>query len=93
MRGLFSSCGKQRLLFVAVLELLIVVALLVAEPGLEDAWTSVVMARGLNSCDPWASSPQGTWDLPDPETEPVCPALVGTLPLRHQGSPSFSPPP
>lgn len=83
MRGLFLSCGKQRLLFVAVPELLIVVALLVA-----GAWPRGCVDVSGYGTWAWLPGPrlaaQGTWDLPDPETEPVCPALVGTLPLRHQ---------
>ena len=45
-RGLFSGCSEQGLLFVVVHELLIAVASLVAEHGLE--------ARGLHSCGTWA---------------------------------------
>ena len=51
----FSSCGKQRLLFVVVHRLLIVVASLVEHGlqtcGLQQLWHmgSVVMARGLQS--------------------------------------------
>ena len=43
----FSSCGKWGLLFIAVRRLLIAVASLVAEHGLE--------ACGLSSCGTWAS--------------------------------------
>ena len=34
LRGLFSSCSKQEQLFIAVLQLLIVGASLVVDPGL-----------------------------------------------------------
>ena len=51
VRGLFSSCREQGLLFVAVRGLLIVVASFVAEQGLESTRASVVVALGLSSCD------------------------------------------
>ena len=53
----FSSCGERGLLFVAVHGLLIAVAALVAEHGLQARGLqqlqhagSVVVARGLSSC-------------------------------------------
>ena len=52
--GLFSSCGEQGLLLVAVCGLLVAVASLVAEHGLESARASVVAVCGLNSCGSWA---------------------------------------
>ena len=45
----FSSCGKWRLLFIAVCGLLIEVASFVVVQAL-GTWTSVVAARGLSSC-------------------------------------------
>ena len=46
----FSSCIEHGLLFVAVRGPLIAVAWLVAEHGLQGAWASVAVARGLSSC-------------------------------------------
>ena len=46
----FSSCVKRGLLFVAVHGLLIAVASLVVEHGLQAHRLSVVVARGLSSC-------------------------------------------
>ena len=66
-RGLFSSCGERGLLFVAVRGLLIAVASLVAEHGLQ----------GFSSCGWRAQLPRGTWDLSGPGLEPVSPALAG----------------
>ena len=85
----FSSCGEQGLLFVAVHGLLIVVASLVAEHQLQGEWASVVVVRGLSSCDSqalelrlsscdtWAQLLCGMWDLPRPGIEPVSPVLAG----------------
>ena len=47
---LFSICGEPRLLFLAVHGLLIVVASLVAEHGVQGMRASVVAASGLSSC-------------------------------------------
>ena len=58
----FSSCGEQRLLFIAVFRLLIVV---------------VSRALRLSSCDPGAWLSHGMWDLPGPEMEYVFHALAG----------------
>ena len=52
LHGLFSSCGKWGLLFVAGSGLLVAVASLV-EYGLQRAWASVVVAHGLGSCASW----------------------------------------
>ena len=49
-----SSCGERGRLFVAVRGLLIAVASLVVEHGLQRAWASVDAAGGLSSCGPWA---------------------------------------
>ena len=77
----FSSCGERGLLFVVVHRLLIAVASLVVEHGLQ--------ARGLSSCDLWALECRpssrgaraqllcGMWDLPKPGLQPVFPALAG----------------
>ena len=48
MRAL-STCSEQRLLFIAVHGLLIAVAALVAEYGLQGSWASVVGVQGLSS--------------------------------------------
>ena len=76
---LFLSCGERGLLFVAVHGLLIAVASLAAEHGLQacrlqQLWHagSVVVARGLSSCGAWAQSLRGMWDLPGPGSNP-CP--------------------
>ena len=57
LRGLFSSCSKRGLLFIAVPGLLIMVASLVEERGL--------LAHVLSICDLWALecrlSSCGTW--------------------------------
>ena len=50
VRGLFSSCGEQGLLFIVVCGLLIALASLVAEHEALGAWASVVVACGLSSC-------------------------------------------
>ena len=49
VHGLFSSCGEQGLLFVAVCGLLIAVASRCGARAL-GAWASVVVACGLSSC-------------------------------------------
>ena len=45
---LFSSCSEQGLLFIGVHRLVIMVASLVAEHGLQSVWTSVVMVHELS---------------------------------------------
>ena len=50
----FSNFCEPGLFLVAVLRLLIVVASLVAETGLEGIQASVVAAHGLSSCVSWA---------------------------------------
>ena len=62
----FSSCGERGLLFVAVHELLIEVASLVAEHRLSGCGARAWLLRGM-------------WDLPGPGLEPVSPALAGGL--------------
>ena len=80
----FSSCSKWGLLFVALHGLLIAVASLVAEHGLQASGlqqlqhtVSVVVARGLSSYGARAQLLQGMWYLPGPGLEPVSPALAG----------------
>ena len=63
------SWSKQESLFIAVHELLTVVASLVTEHGL--------LPHGLGSCGAWAELPHGTWHLPRPGIEPVSLALAG----------------
>ena len=65
----FSSCGEQRLLFVAVRGLLLAVASLVAEHRLQT--------RRLSSCGARAQLLRSMWDLPGPGPEHVSPALAG----------------
>ena len=84
----FSSCGEEGLLFIAVRGLLIVVASCCGAWAL-GAWASVVVAHGLSSCGSWAlecrfsscgaraSLLRGMWDLPGPGLEPMSPALAG----------------
>ena len=88
MRASSSFCELGPFL-VAVLRRLVVVASLVAEPGLEGIQASVVAARGLCSCVSWAHEHRlgsyGTqgqllcsvWDLPEPGIEPVSLELAG----------------
>ena len=45
------------------------VASLVAEPGLQSVWASVVVTHGV-------SDSAGMWDLPGPGIEPMSPALA-----------------
>ena len=73
----FSSCGEWGLLFVAVHGLLIGVASLVAERGLQGARSSVVVARRLSSCGSWAQLLHGMWDFPGPGLESMSPTLAG----------------
>ena len=78
----FSRCSKQRLLFAAVGGLLVVVASLVAEHGLQ--------ACKLSSCGSWAQLPLAMWDPPRPGIEPISPALSGRfLTSGPPGSPDF----
>ena len=65
----FSSCGERELLFIAVRGLLIAVASLVAEHGLQ--------MRGLSSCGTWAQLPRDMWNLPGPGLEPMSPSFAG----------------
>ena len=65
----FSSCGKRGPLFIAVRRPLTIAASLVAEHRLQ--------MRRLSNCGSRAQLLHGTWDLPRPGLEPVCPALAG----------------
>ena len=74
---------------VAVHGLLIVVASLVVEHGLQNVQASAGAAQGLGGCSSgalkhrlnsygaWAQLLCNMWDLPRPEIEPVSPALAG----------------
>ena len=86
LKGFFSSCSKQGLLFIAVHGFLIAVASLVIEYGLWGLQASIVVPmdsvvelRGsrawLNSCGAWAQLLHSMRDLPGPGNEPVSPAL------------------
>ena len=97
----FSSCGKQGPLLVAVCRLLIAVASLVAEHGLQahglqQLWHagSVVVAHGLQSAGSLfvvhgLSCSTACGIFPDQGSNP-CPLhwQVDSQPLRHQGSPN-----
>ena len=68
----FSSCGKQRPLFIVVRGPLTIVASLVAEHRLQT--------RRLSNCGSRAQLLRGMWDPPRPGIEPVSPALAGRFP-------------
>ena len=65
----FSSCGKQGPLFIVVHGTLTIAASVVVEHRLQ--------MRRLSSCGTWAQLLCSIWDLPEPELEPVSPALAG----------------
>ena len=86
----FSSCDERGLFFIVVRGLLIAVASLIAEHGLQEhglqqLWhaASVAVARGLQSTGSvivahrLSCSATGMWDLPRPGLKPVSPALAG----------------
>ena len=77
----FSSCGEQGLLFVGLRGLLVAVASLVAEHGLQahglSSCGSQALECRLSSCGARAQLLCGMWDLPRPGLEPVSPALAG----------------
>ena len=54
LRRLFSSCNERGLLLAVVFGLLIAVASLVAEHGLQGARASVAVMLGLSSCGLYA---------------------------------------
>ena len=82
----FSSCSERGLLFIAVFRLLIAVASLFVEQGIQ---ASVVAARRFHSCDlrvlecgpsncgTWAWLLYGMGVLLGPGIEPVSPASAG----------------
>ena len=83
-----TSCGERGLLFIAACGLLIVVASLVEEHGLQahglqqcgmqaQQCGSWALECRLSSCGAWAQLLRGMWDLPRPGLEPVSPALAG----------------
>ena len=86
---LFSSCSEQGLLFVVVFGLLIAVASLVAEHGLQahglqQLWHAGSVSCGsqaledrLSSCGARVQLLRSMWDLPGPGLEPMSPALAG----------------
>ena len=85
---LFVGYSLVAVYSVAVCRLLIVVASLLEEHGLQSMQASVVVARGLSSCGSWALERRlsscgsrvqllhGMWDLPGPGLEPLSPALA-----------------
>ena len=85
----FSSCGERGLLFVVVRRLLLAVASLVAEHGLQARGLQQLWCMGFSSCGLWALERRlgscGTraqllcsmWDLPRPGLKPMSPALAG----------------
>ena len=78
----FSSCGKQRPLFIAVCRPLTIAASLVAEHRL--------LTRRLSNCGSWAQLLCGMWDLPRPGLEPMSPALAGRFStIAPPGKPQF----
>ena len=81
LHRLFSSCGEQRLPFVAVCGLLLAVDSLVLGHGSRgrsfSSCNSWVPGHRLSNCDAWASSLHGMWDLPTPGIKHAAPALAG----------------
>ena len=92
----FSSCreiGDDSL--VVVCGLLIVVASLVRQHGLQGTQASVAVAHGLSSCislalehrlgswGTWVQLLHGTWNFPEPGIEPMSPTLPGSLPTME----------
>ena len=87
--GFFSSYSEQGYFLVAVPRLLIAVACLVVEHGLQGAQASAGVACGRSSCGPWALEHRlnscgtqawllrGRWDLLGWQREPVSSALSG----------------
>ena len=85
----FSSCSEWGLLFVAVCRILIAVASLVPEHGLQacglqELWhtglsscVSRALERRLSSCGTRAQLLRSMWDLSGPGLKPVSPALAG----------------
>ena len=82
--GLFSSWESKDYSLVGVHRLLVVVASLIAERGLQSAWALVVEACRLSSCGTYAPL-LPFWD----QGLKLCLLhwQVDSLPLSHQGSP------
>ena len=74
-QGAFRSCGQWGYSLVAVRGLLLVVACLAEEPGLQGTQALVVAVHGLSSCSLQAYLHCGMWDPPGPEIELVSPSL------------------
>ena len=80
----FSLVAASRDYSVAVIHgLLIVVASLVGENGLQGVPASVAAAPGLLSTDSTAVGHQLSCHLPRPRIEPVSPALAGGFPTTE----------
>ena len=87
----FLQLWRVGVTLIVVCGLLIAVASLVMELRPQDAWASVVAARGLSTygslalelglsnCGPWAQLLYGMQDLPGPGLEPRSPALAGGI--------------
>ena len=89
----FSFCGKRGLLLLAVRRLIVAVASLVAEHGLQtcglSSCSSQALEHRLSGCGSRAQLFRGMWDLPGPGLEPVSPALAGGfLTTAPQGKPN-----
>ena len=74
----FSRCSEQGLLFLMVCGLLIAVASLVAEQGLQVCGLQQLWCVGsrAQAQQLWRTG-CGMWDLPGPGLEPMSPALAG----------------
>ena len=70
------SCCEQGYSPVAMQGLLIEVASLVAEHRLYGVRPTAVASHGLGSCGTWTELPPGKWNLPEPGTELMSPALA-----------------
>ena len=74
------SCGSWALehagFVVVAFRLLIAVASLVAEHGLQGEWASLVVAHRLSSRGIWAQLLCRMWNLPGPGIKHVSPALA-----------------
>ena len=77
----FSSCGEWGLPFVEMRGLLLAVASLAVEHGLQVRRLSSYgwrdLEHRLSSCGTRAQLLRGMWDLPGPGVEPMSPALEG----------------
>ena len=86
----FSTCGEQRLLFVAVCGFSLWRPLLLQSTGSRHTgfsnygtWLSTCGPQaidcGLGSCGAWAQPLHCTWNPPTPGLKPVFPVLAGWL--------------